>query len=459
MATASAVAGEARTETAPGLNLRTTRVGVFGIIFLLSGLYILLLSGINPAAATVLSDARSLPDLTQYLTDFFVINQQVTTVLVFGDGLPDVTLSTHVYLQIVALFYVVSGVVALIPAGERLDRLKQSLLLISGVLIIPTVLIAVAPNQSINVTQTLESSFRLATPIAIGALAGIWCERAGVVNIAIEGMMLTGAAIGFVVMVVLLSTTSLSTPVGQLIGVGFATLAGGAMALLHAWLSITFRTDQIVSGTVINIMALGITSFLRREVLLSNEAGRETLSLIQIPILSEIPVIGRVLFTGKPIFLSMFLLIIITHVVIYYTRWGLRTRAVGENPHAADTLGIDVIKNRYINVVIGGLIAGFAGAWFSIETVGNFDDGMTGGLGFIALAAMIFGKWTPFGAAAGALLFGFSQALNSRFQILEVPVPPQFVQMVPYIVTMIVLAGLVGRAIPPKADGVPYTKE
>src|SRR5690606_35195017 len=151
----------------------------------------------------------------------------------------------------------------------------------------------------------------------------------------------------------------------------------------------------IVSGTVINILAVGITSFLRREVLFSSEAGRETLQAIRIPVLADIPVLGDVLFNGRPIFYAMFFLLVVTHVVLFYTRWGLRTRAVGENPHAADTLGINVIRNRWINVLIGGLIAGLAGAWFSLETTGNFEDNMTSGRGFIGLAAMIFGKWTP----------------------------------------------------------------
>ncbi|MBE2267070.1 MAG: ABC transporter permease, partial [Anaerolinea sp.] len=180
---------------------------------------------------------------------------------------------------------------------------------------------------------------------------------------------------------------------------------------------------------------------------------------ISIPVLSDIPVVGEVLFEGRPIFYSMFILLIVTHVVLFYTRWGLRTRAVGENPRAADSLGINVIRNRWINVIIGGLIAGLAGAWFSLETNGSFDDNMTSGRGFIALAAMIFGKYTPIGAFGGGLLFGFSDALGQRFQFLGVPVPPQFLQMVPYIITIVVLAGLVGRAVAPKADGVPYDKE
>lgn len=414
-------------------NFKVTRTGIFSIVFILLGL--VMLSNVP----------NSIP-------------VGAKTTLTWGNpNLSNLVLLTREYGIMVAVLYLVSGVVGLLPLPERGNWIKYGLLSLSGILIIPTAVILTTVNGSANITQTLESSFRLMTPIAIGALAGLWCERSGVVNVAIEGMMLTGACFGFIAYVML--SPYLDTQMAQLLGVGVSILAGGLMALLHAWLALTFQTDQIVSGTVINILAVGITSFLRREVLLSSRAARETLPTIEVPLLSEIPVIGRVLFTGKPIFLGMFVLVIISHIVLFYTRWGLRTRAVGENPHAADTLGIDVIKNRYINVVVGGMIAGFAGAWFSLETVGNFDDGMTRGLGFIALAAMIFGKWMPFGAFLGALLFGFSQALNARFQIQGVNIPAQFVQMTPYIVTIIVLAGLVGRAIAPKADGVPYKKE
>jgi simple sugar transport system permease protein len=210
---------------------------------------------------------------------------------------------------------------------------------------------------------------------------------------------------------------------------------------------------------VINILALGLTSFVRREVLLSSQAGRETLQPINIPVLSQIPVVGDVLFQGRPVFYAMFILLIVTHIVLFHTRWGLRMRAVGENPRAADTVGINVNRVRWVCVVIGGLIAGLAGAWFSLETTGGFDDNMTSGRGFIALAAMIFGKYTPIGALGGGLLFGFSDALGQRFQFLGVPVPAQFLQMVPYVITVIVLAGLVGKAVAPKADGIPYEKE
>lgn len=384
-------------------------------------------------------------------------NSGVTTQLTFGSQLPDVAIivSVQAWAFAAAALYVIAGGIGMTDA---LPKVRSILYIIGGLLLIPTAIILASAGQSTNVTVMLQVSLRFATPVVLGALAGIWAERSGVTNIAIEGMMLTGACFGFVAYTLLLQA-GVITEIGQPIGVLVAILSGGIMAVLHAWLSITFKTDQVVSGTVINILAIGLTSFMRRELLLSSEAGRGTLPTINIPVLSQIPIIGDVFFSGKPIFYAMFVLLFVTHIVLFHTRWGLRTRAVGENPKAADTLGVNVIRNRWINVIISGMIAGLAGAWFSLETTGSFDDGMTSGRGFIALAAMIFGKWTPLGAFGGGLLFGFSDRLGERFQLLGVPIPPQFMQMVPYIVTIIVLAGLVGRAVAPKADGVPYDKE
>jgi simple sugar transport system permease protein len=423
--------------------LQITRTLIFSIVFVVAGLLMLMLS------------ARQ-------------IDGSAASTLTFGQGISPLAVPTVAYATAIGLVYVASGALGLIPIS-RFAPWKAAALLVSGVLIIPTVLILASAGKETNLITMLASSFRAATPIVIGALAGIWCERAGVVNIGIEGMMLTGACFGFLAF----SYTADAVPGqgGLYLGVMAAVISGGVMALLHAWLCITFKTDQIISGTVINILAAGLTSFLRLELLVNSDAARETLRpayilFEEVPLLGDImrwladlPILGDVLFQGKPIFLMMFVLIVVTHVMLYYTRWGLRTRAVGENPHAADTLGINVNRNRYINVIIGGLIAGLAGAWFSLETTGTFSESMTSGTGFIALAAMIFGKWTPFGAAAGGVLFGFASALDTRFQILEVPIPSQFVQMTPYLVTIIVLAGLVGRATAPKAVGTPYEKE
>jgi simple sugar transport system permease protein len=305
-------------------------------------------------------------------------------------------------------------------------------------------------GRRLEVLGILSQSIRLATPITFGALAGVLCERCGVINIAIEGMMLTAACLGF--------TFALYAH-DAWIGVLAAILSGAAMAAFHAVLSIHWRVDQIISGTVINMLAIGLTGFVRRTVLLHNP--REAPAVLPrwpVPWLSEVPVVGKLFFLHQPLVYVMFGLVLVVHVGLFYTRWGLRTRAVGEHPQAADTMGIRVFAVRYRNVIAGGMIAGLGGAWFSLETVGSFEDLMTNGKGFIALAAMIFGKWTPVGALGGALLFGFADALQIKLQIAGVKVPYQFLSMTPYVVTMIVLAGVIGRARPPAALGVLYEK-
>ncbi len=375
---------------------------------------------------------------------------------------PVIAFPTAWSLTIIGSVMLIAGGLGLI---NRAQRWADASLWTSAVLLFPAILIWAAAGKQTNATVMLSESLRLGTPLALGALAGIWAERSGVINIAIEGMMLMGAAFGFAIFIF----------TGQLWwGVIGAVIVGGIIALLHGLLSISFRTDQIISGTVVNILAIGITGYLRRQYIVTEGGGRVTLPSLSAIIanagfpdlarsLEAIPIAGTLIFGGKPIFFAMLLLVVLTHVVLFMTRWGLRTRAVGENPKAADTVGIAVNRMRYINLFISGCIAGLGGAWFSLETVGNFDDGMTAGKGFIALAAMIFGKWMPFGAFGGAMLFGFAEALGTRFQILQVqvfggPVPVQFLQVIPYVVTMIVLAGLIGRAVGPAAVGKPYEK-
>lgn len=290
-----------------------------------------------------------------------------------------------------------------------------------------------------------------ATPLTLGALGGIFCERSGVVNIAIEGMMLTAAFTGFVAAFFSGST---------LIGILAALLTGALMALLHAVLSIRFEMDQIISGTVINLLAIGLTGYFNFVLFYERDVpGVAVLPLIEVPLLSKIPFIGPVLFVHQPLVYVMLILVVLVHIVLFYTPWGLRTRAVGEHPRAADTLGINVYRVRYINVVVGGMIAGLAGAYLTLEAVGSFEKLMSNGRGFIALAAMIFGKWSPIGALGAALLFGFSEALGVRLQIENIGVPYQFLGMLPYILTVIVLAGAVGRATAPAAVGKPYRKQ
>jgi simple sugar transport system permease protein len=405
--------------------------------------------------------------------------------LTFGIGrdAPALELPTAATMLLFGGLWLASGVLAL---SGKLERLSTGLLWICGVLIFPAVLVAAAAGAQTNVLTMVSETLRLATPLALGALAGIYSERVGVVNIAIEGMMLTGAAFGFAAFVFIevtfaerilasfeLAADACNVPSGQArplpcflpitLSVLIAMLVGGLIALLHGMLSISFKTDQIISGTVINLLAIGVTSYLRRAYLVETPGGRVTLPSVEIPVLSDIPLVGEVLFEHQPIFYSMLVLVVLTHVVLFSTRWGLRLRAVGENPRAADTVGINVYATRYIGVFISGVVAGLAGAWFSLELVGQFDDGMTNGKGFIALAAMIFGNWTPAGAFGGALLFSFTEALKIRFQFLQVElfgwlIPAQFLDILPYVTTMVVLAGLIGRATPPAAIGQPYEK-
>jgi len=340
-----------------------------------------------------------------------------------------------------------SALIAFVGLGGA--RTATVALVVSMALAMVAILTALARGASIDLIGMLASSLRMCTPIALGAAAGILCERAGVVNIAIEGMMLAAAAFGFGANLFFENIW---------VGVLGAVLVGGLMASLHAVMSIRFKTDQIISGTAINILAVGTSGFLRRAYLVKAYFVGQTLPIIRIPLLSEIPILGTLFFRSQPIVYAMMILMPLLYVVLFHTSWGLRTRAVGEHPRAADTVGINVFKMRYVNVIVAGCIAGLAGAWFSLETVGSFEDMMTGGKGFIALAAMIFGNWNPIGAFWGALLFGFADALQIKLQILNVPLPYQFLGMAPYVATMIVLGGVIGRTTPPAAEGKPYEK-
>jgi simple sugar transport system permease protein len=297
---------------------------------------------------------------------------------------------------------------------------------------------------------TLQLAVATATPIALGAYAGLFSERSGVVNIGIEGMMLTAA----------MSAAFASAYTGTIYwGVIAALLSGALMAALHAVLSIRFKMNQIISGTVINFLAWGLTGHLYQVYLVPpNWPGSVgTLQEVEVPLLSKIPYVGQVLFQQGPIVISMLILTLMIHYVLFYTPWGLRTRAVGEHPEAADTVGINVFFMRYANVILGGTLAGLAGAWMTLEWIDNFTLRMTTGRGFIALAALIFGRWTPFGAFGAALLFGLANALQIRLQINYPAVPAELFQMLPYVLTIIVAA--LARPIPPAAVGQPYEKE
>ena len=292
-------------------------------------------------------------------------------------------------------------------------------------------------------TAVLASTLRQSTPLVLGALCGLMGERSGIINIGIEGQMLLAAFIGFLANVY---TGNL------LLAVLAGVLTGAIMGALLAFMSVTLKMDQIIAGTVINILAFGLTGYYYQQGLTTQ--GK--LLPISLGPLAEIPLIGPVLFRNPPITFATLILIFVIHYVLFYTRWGLRTRAVGEHPSAADTVGINVYFVRYTNVIIGGAIAGLAGAYLTLEAVGSFERAMTNGRGFVALAVMIFGKWTPFGAWGAALLFGLATALQTQLQFFDVQVPHQFIGMLPYVLTIVVLAGFGGRARPPAASGQPY---
>lgn len=315
------------------------------------------------------------------------------------------------------------------------------------------------------VVGTLAQTLRVATPIAFAAFCGVLCERAGIVDIGIEGKMLMAAMVGYAVNLFAfqaLKDTLGAESAGNL-SRWLAVLAGILAALILAWLhaavSIEFHTNQIITGTVVNILAIGITGFLYRQFLAENlPAGPGTFPILAIPVLSQIPVIGPILFSQKPLTYMMLICVFVIHYILFFSPWGLRTRAVGEHPRAADTLGVNVKWTRYINVMAGGVMAGLAGVWFTLDAVDVFNPLMTNGLGFIGLAAMIFGKWAPIGALIGAFIFGLGNSVTSTISIFRPDIPSQIPQMLPYILTIIVLTGVVGRATPPAADGQPYIK-
>lgn len=350
--------------------------------------------------------------------------------------------------------YLAAAICAALGAIQLVRGFGARWAIVLGVVVVAFVfafLTWAAAGKSMSLIGILQLTVQKSLPITFGALSGVLCERAGVVNIAIEGMLLSGAFTGAVVG---------SATGSNLIGLVAAALVGAALAGVLAVLAIRYRMNQIVAGTVINIFASGLTSFVASRVLQSHRELNEPtkFSSIPIPVLSDIPILGPMFFSGNLFYYLLFALIGLIHYGLFYTRWGLRVRAVGEHPRAADTVGINVIFTRYRNVILGGVVAGIGGAYFTLGSTGSFVHDMTGGRGFIGLAAMIFGGWTPIGGFLASLIFGFADSLQARLSILNVSVPSEFLLMVPYLVTIIVVAGLVGRVRMPAADGTPYDK-
>jgi ABC-type uncharacterized transport system permease subunit len=319
----------------------------------------------------------------------------------------------------------------------------------------------------------------VAIPIALAGLCGVLCERSGVVNIGIEGMMLVAAFVGWIVGVAAAAILGPGTPTAifgltlpLVLGLLAAIAAGMLMALLHAWLAVSVRVDQIISGTIINIMALGLTGYLNTLISSQSPQGAGSFAALSLPTgVTTFPVVGWLIgafFDQGPIAIFTLVLIAASQILLFRSRWGLRTRAVGEHPKAAETVGIDVIRLRYRNVIASGAVAALGGAYLSMEVTNSFQAGMTNGRGFIGLAAMIVGRWTPIGAFGAALLFASSTAISQSISFdpptgslgdLVAVVPPQLFDAVPYLVTIVILAGFIGRSIPPAADGRPYERE
>jgi ABC-type uncharacterized transport system permease subunit len=361
----------------------------------------------------------------------------------------------------VGVLWIVAGVASGIIGMQQLVRGAtfrwRPWLLILIAPYVAVTLAALLDGKAANLTGYFAGSLALAAPITLGAMAGILSERSGMFNIALEGKMLVGACVASIAASAALLATH-NPLVGVLVGIVAAMLVAGLLGLLLAWLGIRHKVDQIIAGTVINIGAVGITNFLFLRVLGSNTQFNTppTVEPMRLPLLADIPVLGPILFSAKPyVYAGMIMVVVLTYL-LFRTRWGLRLRASGEKPAAAGTVGINVLAIRYRALLLAGMISGLAGSYLSLSTAGSFQMEMTAGKGFIALAAMIFGAWHPIGAFGAALVFGFADQTQSLLSILGVDVPPQLLNSVPYIVTIVVVAGVVGRVRGPASAGQPY---
>ncbi len=357
--------------------------------------------------------------------------------------------------QPVAILLGALGVVAAVAYILRRVPQKYSgwLAIILGVSFIGAFLCWAAAGKVFPLANQFQGTLNFATPLILGALAGVLCERAGVINIAIEGQFLVGAFTAAVVA----STTG--SAVAALIA---AAASGVLMALLLAVFSIKYLVNQVVLGVVLVVFATGVTGFLFDQFLQEDAANLNTpevLSAVKIPGLGDIPFIGPILFNQTALVYLTYIAVAVVTFVLFQTRWGLRVRAVGEHPKAADTVGIKVKRVRYSAVLWAGVLAGLGGAFFTVGYAGSFAKDMTAGNGFIALAALIMGRWHPIGAMVAALFFGFATQLQSQLQIIQTPIPGELLLMAPYLATIIAVAGLVGRVRAPKADGEPYVTE
>ena len=361
----------------------------------------------------------------------------------------DLVFPSRLTLIILAVITLAIGIYQLIRGFGKQTNLMVG---VSGLFLMLAFLVWQAAGTSVNLAGMLSSAVLLAVPITLAAFSGILAERSGIVNIAIDGMMLMASMTAAIA-----GSLTKNVWIGMLGGIASAVLLG----LLLGVLSIKYKVNQTISGTVINIFSAGMTGFISQKFLQTIPRLNQPVmfSRVPIPLLADIPLIGPILFNQNIFVYLMFIILIVLQVALFQTRWGLRFRSVGEHPKAADTLGIDVIKTRYMGVMLSGLVAGIAGAFFTLGSVGRFDEGMTAGKGFIGLAAMIFGNWMPLGSLGAGLLFGFADSIGSKLSLLRSLIPPQFMAMAPYLITMIVLAGFIGKGQAPAAEGEPYEKE
>jgi simple sugar transport system permease protein len=309
-----------------------------------------------------------------------------------------------------------------------------------------------ASGKFVPFTGILQGAIMFSVPLIFGSLSGLLCEKSGVINIAIEGQLLFAACISAMI-------ASISQNV--IIGLIFAPIAGMLVSFLLAFFAIKYQVDQVILGFVLNVLVIGLTGYIYSKLLVPYgdvwNLG-PTFERMPIPLLSKLPIIGPILFNQTIIVYLMYLIVFVIQFAMFKTRWGLRTRAIGELPIAADSVGIDVNRLRYKNVLLAGLVAGIGGSYFTLGAVGSFTKEMTAGAGFIALACLIFGKWTPRGAVTAALFFGFTTSLQGNLSIIGVSIPSEFMLMVPYIATIIAVSGVVGRVRAPAADGIPYSR-
>jgi ABC-type uncharacterized transport system permease subunit len=363
--------------------------------------------------------------------------------------LPD--LSVPVVGTVVGLAVLVASL-ALALAARGGGRRAPIVVGAGGALFIAALLVWASAGSSVSLISLARGTLFAAVPIAFGSMAGVLCERSGVINIAIEGQFLFAAFTAAVFASILGSAWW---------GLAGGIAAGALIGLMLAALTIRYQADQIVSGVVLIVFATGVTSFLTSQVLAANPRWNAPtrFTATSIPFLGEIPILGPILFRQTVLVYLMLAAVLALTFALFRTRWGLRLRSVGEHPEAADTVGISVLGTRYRAVMLGGVLAGIGGSWFTLEAASQFSKEMTGGRGFIALAAMLVGRYHPVGALSAALLFGFADALATALQRLPVPIPSTLLRATPYLLTILVVAGLVGRLRVPAADGKPYVKQ